>query len=297
MGFLTGLLYIILTVIISIPTLHLLAALLSLSILTFSARSIASFFCLILCASYGVVASIALRLAGRGGLSQWTVARAFKWTMWLFTGVTFTIHDPKSALSTRPAVFIGNHQSELDVLMLGCMFPPYTSVTAKRSLQYVPFLGWFMLLSKTVFINRSSNKEARAAFSNATKTMREEKQNVFIFPEGTRSYATEPKMLPFKKGAFHLAIQAGVPIVPVVVGNYSRLLDVKKKKFQSGSIPISVLEPVSTEGLTGDDVGDLLAKVQRAMEEELVKVSKVAVERGVAVEGKGVTGVKEAVKQ
>ncbi|KAF2222430.1 1-acyl-sn-glycerol-3-phosphate-acyltransferas-like protein [Elsinoe ampelina] len=297
MTFLTGLLYTILTIILSIPTLHLLATLLSLPLLTFAARSIASFFCLILCASYGVIASIALRIVGQGGLSQWTVARAFKWTMYLFTGVTFTIHDPSNSLSTRPAVFIGNHQSELDVLMLGCMFPRYCSVTAKRSLQYVPFLGWFMLLSKTVFINRSSSKEARAAFSNAVKTMREERQSVFIFPEGTRSYATEPRMLPFKKGAFHLAIQAGVPVVPVVVGNYSRLLDVKRKRFGKGSIPISVLPAVSTEGLTGDDVGDLVAKVQRMMEEELVRVSKVAVERGVAVEGKGVNSVKDAIQQ
>lgn len=152
-------------------------------------------------------------------------------------------------------------------------------------------------MSKSVFINRSSSKEARAAFSDAVKTIQNDKQSVFIFPEGTRSYATEPRMLPFKKGAFHLAIQAGVPVVPIVVGNYSRLLDVKNMRFESGTIPVSVLEPVSTEGMTGDDVVDLSAKVQRAMEDELIKVSKAAVERGVAVDGKGVSGVTEAIKQ
>ena len=68
--------------------------------------------------------------------------------------------------------------------------------------------------------------------------MRELRQNVFIFPEGTRSYAREPVMLPFKKGAFHLAIQAGVDVCPVVAENYSRVLDVRAKRFVGGTIRV-----------------------------------------------------------
>lgn len=87
----------------------------------FAAFCITSFICLVFCALYGVVASIVLRLFGYGGLSQWTVARAFKWTMWLTTGVTFRVVDSgrseggrrggEEALLTRPAVFVGNHQT------------------------------------------------------------------------------------------------------------------------------------------------------------------------------------------
>lgn len=128
---------------------------------------------------------------------------------------------------------------ELDVLMLGCVFPKYTSVTAKKSLKYWPFLGWFMTLSKTVFIDRANRATARAAFDGAANTMRTERQNVFIFPEGTRSYAEKPELLPFKKGAFHLAIQAQVPIVPVVVANYSHVLNVKKQSFSPGTVEVS----------------------------------------------------------
>lgn len=68
--------------------------------------------------------------------------------------------------------------------------------------------------------------------------MNKERQTVFIFPEGTRSYASQPDMLPFKKGAFHLAVQAQVPIVPIVVANYSSVLDVKRKVFVSGKVPV-----------------------------------------------------------
>jgi lysophosphatidate acyltransferase len=121
-------------------------------VVSFAAFTLTAFTLLVLCASYGVVASIALRCVGYGGLSQWTVGRAFKWTMWLATGVTFNVQGSmkreggmtgEDALKEHPAVFVGNHQSELDVLMLGCMFPPYCSVTAKSSLKWTPFLGWF----------------------------------------------------------------------------------------------------------------------------------------------------------
>lgn len=109
-------------------------------------RSLASFLALVLCATYGTIASFLLNIAGYGGLGQWTTARSFKWTMWIFTGVWFDIEfeDDKDWLNTtRPAVFVGNHQTELDVLFLAHVFPKYCSVTAKSSLKWVPFLGWF----------------------------------------------------------------------------------------------------------------------------------------------------------
>lgn len=114
--------------------------------LEFYARSIASFAALFICATYGTVASACLNVVGYGGLGQWTTARAFKYTMLLFTGVWFEIEDEGDWLNTtRPAVFVGNHQTELDVLFLGHMFPKYCSVTAKKSLKYTPFLGWFSM--------------------------------------------------------------------------------------------------------------------------------------------------------
>jgi len=204
----------------------------------FVARSLAAYLCLLISSFYGVAASIILRLLGLNQLSQWAVARSFKYLMGLSTGVTFEVEDPKGYLDTiRPAVFIGNHQSELDVLMLGCMFPKYCSVTAKASLKKTPFLGWFMTLSGSVFLDRANSKDARQAMSGAADEMRTKRQSVYMFPEGTRSYAKEPTLLPFKKGAFHLAVQAQVPIVPVVAANYSHVLWLKGFEFNAGKIP------------------------------------------------------------
>jgi lysophosphatidate acyltransferase len=205
---------------------------------SFVARCLASYGSLLVCAMYGVVASIVLRVVGYGRISQWATARSFKWVMRFTTGVRFDIVEGKEYLSTRPAVIIGNHQSELDVLMLGEIFPPYCSVTAKKSLRYVPFLGWFMALSRTVFIDRANRQTAVKAFDSAAEEMRSHRQSVFIFAEGTRSYSEKPELLPFKKGAFHLAVKAGVPIVPVVVENYSHILAPKKFRFEAGSIKV-----------------------------------------------------------
>lgn len=95
-----------------------------------------------------------------------------------------------------------------------------------------------MALSKTVFIDRSNRENARVAFDGAVRQMKSERQSVFIFPEGTRSYTTRADLLPFKKGAFHLAVQAQVPIVPIVVANYSNVLHVQSRTFNAGRIPV-----------------------------------------------------------
>ncbi|KAM0715006.1 hypothetical protein Q7P37_009471 [Cladosporium fusiforme] len=261
------------------------------------ARCVASFTALLICATYGTIASACLNVVGYGGLGQWTTARSFKWTMLLFTGVWFEIEDPDGLLQgetwdrLRPAVLLGNHQTELDVLFLGHLFPKYTSVTAKKSLMYTPFLGWFMALSKTVFIERKSRSQAVAAFDKAAEQMHKNRQSVYIFPEGTRSYYDQPDLLPFKKGAFHLAVQAQVPILPIVVANYSNVLDVKRKLFRPGTIPVRVVAPIQTKGKTKEDVDALVEQTRNVMLSELKAITVKARDSGVALkEGEKVNG-------
>ncbi|EFQ27018.1 acyltransferase [Colletotrichum graminicola] len=243
----------------------------------FAARVLASYISLALAAGWGVFASIFLRLIGEQGIAQWMTGRAFSYLMALTTGITFEVIDPNNVLNnTRPAVFVGNHQTELDVLMLGAMFPKYCSVTAKASLKKTPILGWFMTLSGSIFIDRKNTKDARDVMSGAADQIRKRNQSVYMFPEGTRSYAKDPVLLPFKKGAFHLAVQAGVPIVPCVVANYSHVLWLKGLVFNSGKIPVKVLDPIPTTGLTAADVDELTQKTRDLMLEELISLSEKA---------------------
>jgi lysophosphatidate acyltransferase len=210
-------------------------------IIGFIARSMSSYLALIICAAYGTIASGLLKIFDlHYKYAQWTTAKSFKLIGTASTGVKFEIVDNGRAIldDTRPAVFLVNHQTELDVLLLAYIWPLHCSVTAKKSLRNIPFLGWYMSLSGTIFIDRVNTSAARKAFEGAAKTINQRKQSVLIFPEGTRSYSAEPMLLPFKKGAFHLAVQAGVPVVPVVAENYSRVLNVKARRFEAGTIRV-----------------------------------------------------------
>lgn len=149
-----------------------------------------------------------------------------------------------------------------------------------------------MALSKTVFIERKSRSQAVAAFDKAAEKMHKHRQSVYIFPEGTRSYYDHPDLLPFKKGAFHLAVQAQAPIVPIAVANYSNVLDVRRKLFRPGTIPVRVAKPIPTKGKTKEDVDALVEETRDVMLRELKAITRVAQDQGVALkEGEKVNGV------
>jgi lysophosphatidate acyltransferase len=126
---------------------------------------------------------------------------------------------------------------------------------AKKELQWAPLLGQYMSLSGAVFVDRSNNKDALKALAAAGDDMKSKgvskifpdrsqtiyqthftQVSLWVFPEGTRSSSESPNLLPFKKGAFHLAVQAGVPIVPVVCENYWRLY--RKGTLEEGALRI-----------------------------------------------------------
>ena len=139
--------------------------------------------------------------------------------------------------------------------------------------------------------------------AGAADEIRNNKQSVYMFPEGTRSYSKEPMLLPFKKGAFHLALQAGAPIVPVVVANYSNVLYVKGWRFNSGTIPIKgklghfwfwyadltllVLKPIETKNLTSADIENLTRDTRELMLSELVDLTSKARGQPIAMQAEG----------
>lgn len=246
-------------------------------IVGFIARCMSAYLSLVSCAVYGTVACMILRIFNlHFKYGQWTTAKAFKWVCRYTIGVRFEIQGNGEQIlnAKRPYVIVTNHQTELDILLLGAIWPKHCSVTAKKSLQRIPFLGWFMTLSGAVFIDRVDRNQALKAFEGAATAMRDLGQSVLIFPEGTRSYPREPMLLPFKKGAFHLAVQAGVDVLPVVAEHYGKVLDLKGLKFNSGTIRVKVLEPISTKGMTAADVTQLCDDTRTKMLKTIEDMAK-----------------------
>lgn len=158
-----------------------------------------------------------------------------------------------------------------------------------------------MWLSNAIFINRTNRADALKTFQKAAQDMKARNMSIFIFAEGTRTNSAEIGMLPFKKGAFHLAVQGGFPIVPMVCENYYDLYAAGIKRFEAGDLVLkggprlrppsctgvsvetdplvslyAVLPPVSTEGYTSshDDIAKLSDKVRTAMLEALEELAE-----------------------
>ena len=221
------------------------------------------------CALYGVVASIFLRIIGKPQFAQYTVARAFYYSFSTILGVKINIKNAHY-LNEKPAIVISNHQSALDILVLGKTFTPGMTVTAKRALKFFPFLGWFMLASGTFFLDRTRGEKARKVLDGALASLKRDNRALFIFPEGTRSGTTKLDLLPFKKGAFHLAKQAQIPIVPFVVSNTSGIFHASTRTFNRGEITIEVLPPMSTSHLeTNEQLNDFALEVHDKMKTTL----------------------------
>ena len=109
------------------------------------------------------------------------------------------------------------------------------SIMAKQELRWSP-LGPWMYMSGAVFVDRGNSVTAKRSLQAAGETMKSLGTSLWMYPEGTRHSEEEPGMLPFKKGAFHLAVQAGIPVTPVVCENYWRIYH--KGRFESSRLKI-----------------------------------------------------------
>lgn len=133
------------------------------------------------------------------------------------------------------------------------------TVVAKRELFYAWPFGLAAWLAGLIFIDRVKGEKARDILNQVNSKIKKQNIKLWVFPEGTRRNTGE--IHNFKKGAFHMAIDEQIPILPVVFSSYCTFLNDKKKILNAGNIIITTLPPVSTEGLTKDDLPELLEKV------------------------------------
>lgn len=137
------------------------------------------------------------------------------------------------------------------------------TAVAKRELMFTGSLGLFSYLGGLTFIRRNTGAQAGNEINQVMLRLKSEGTKLWVFPEGTRRNTGQIHQ--FKKGAFHAAIHAQVPIVPVVFSCYKSFLKDEKKVFNDGEITIEVLPGISTEGMTSADVDKLVEKTRDAM--------------------------------
>ncbi len=165
---------------------------------------------------------------------------------------------------TRPCVIVANHQSFADVVTFGSIFPRRTVSAGKREIGRIPVFGWFYRLSGNLIIDREHARAAHDSLAAAARTMQQENLTVWFMPEGHRNPG--PQLLPFKSGAFRLALAAGVPVLPIVAAPLTRIVDMRRRLARPGRLDVRVLDPVSTEGLQSRDLPELAERVRAAMQ-------------------------------
>ncbi|XP_038209077.1 1-acyl-sn-glycerol-3-phosphate acyltransferase alpha-like [Zerene cesonia] len=188
--------------------------------------------------------------------------------------VKWHLRNGKILAEDKGAVIISNHQSSLDILGLFNVWHVAVKVAAiaRKELFYIWPFGLAAYLAGVVFIDRNSTKDAYKQLKITSDVMVKNKTKIWIFPEGTRNKDSS-KLLPFKKGAFNIAVAAQVPIIPVIISPYY-FINRKKYIFNKGHAIIQCLEPIPTKGLKIEDVPELITKVQNIMEIAYKELSK-----------------------
>jgi len=181
-------------------------------------------------------------------------------------GVDLRVTGEENLWSQRPAVFIFNHQSGLDAMVAIKLLRRDMTGVAKRELQRNPIFGPIFMAAGVVFIDRGDTRKAIDALEPAVQALRQG-LSLAIFPEGTRSETT--RVGPFKKGAFHIAMQAGVPIVPVILKNTVDALPKHAIVLRPATVEVEVLPPVDTSRWTREGLEDEVRAIRDAYLEVL----------------------------
>ena len=163
----------------------------------------------------------------------------------------------------RPQVLVANHTSWYDVLALMAYMPGRTLFVAKKELERVPIFGWAVGSCGHIFIDRKDRGRAVESLAVAREILEKESPTVIMFPEGTRSKTGE--LQPFKKGAFVLAIQTGVDIVPAAVSGAYEIMSKGSWVIRSGTVRIRFGDPIGVAGLEVEDRNELTERTWNAL--------------------------------
>lgn len=183
-------------------------------------------------------------------------------------GVAIDIRGRENIPQGKPVVMVGNHQSNLDLAFIGRSCPPNCVVIGKKEILWVPIFGLLFKLSGNIMIQRKKKRQSMDIINQVAEEIKTRQVSVCIFPEGTRNRSDQP-LLPFKKGAFHMAIRAGVPILPVVSAPLKNFMDFKSGWVRKGTVKIQILPAISTQGMTDRDIDRLSDQVRNQMLEAL----------------------------
>ncbi|MFU8784277.1 1-acylglycerol-3-phosphate O-acyltransferase [Aliidiomarina sp.] len=212
----------------------------------------------------GIIGSLLLLLRPFHRDNTHVAARVFG-SMHQLLGTKLEIRVPASVQAGGPFVYVANHQNSWDIFTMSRSLRKGTVSIGKKSLKWIPFFGQIYWLSGNILIDRANSSRAHGTINTAVKAINEKQLSIWMFPEGTRSYGRG--LLPFKTGAFHTAVQAGVPIVPVCMSSTHK--KIKLNRWNNGKIIIEMLPPIATDTYSRESIRSLIAETYQLMHDKI----------------------------
>ncbi|MBR9909296.1 MAG: HAD-IB family hydrolase [Gammaproteobacteria bacterium] len=182
-------------------------------------------------------------------------------------GMKLNVRGEENLWKQRPAVVMMNHQSKADSIVMTKLLRQDVAGVGKKEIAQSPILGRVLEYAGTVLIDRKNAASAIEAMKPLIKVLQEEKRSVIIAPEGTRTSST--KLAGFKKGPFHLAMQAGVPIIPVVIHNTIDVCPKHDSVYRPATVDVDVLPPIDTSSWSVETLNEHIAEVRNMYLETL----------------------------
>lgn len=176
------------------------------------------------------------------------------------TGVELDISGEENLWVNRPCIFVFNHQSKADVMIMAKLVRKDVGGIAKKEVKDTPIIGKVMEMAGTVFVDRADGRNAIKAMEPLIDAIKVDGKSICIAPEGTRTLS--PKVGPFKKGAFHLAMQAGVPMVPIVIHNAGDVAPKNEFVMRPATVKVDILPPVDTSAWKKSTLDSHVAEVR-----------------------------------
>jgi len=179
-------------------------------------------------------------------------------------GAKLSVSGVENVPKGKPAIYVANHCSHLDIGVLCRVAPVNLHFIGKKELAWIPIVGWYMFIAGHIFIDRRDRRKAVTSLRAAALKIKSGK-DVIMFPEGTRS--KNGKLAAFKSGAFHLAIDADVNIIPIHIQGTHEIWPATSNKITPGKLNVRIGKPIDTDKYTKKTVKELMADTRTAVEE------------------------------
>ncbi len=205
-------------------------------------------------------------LSPRNPRHVYTFGRMFARMSTVF-GITLELRVPENANERGQHIYLGNHQNNWDLFTISAALTPNAVTVGKKSLVWLPLFGQLYWLTGNILIDRANRTKAAGTIGQIAEQIKKNKVSVWMFPEGTRSRGRG--LLPFKTGAFHAAIAAQVPIVPIICSSTDK---VKLNRWNNGHVIVEMLPAIDTNDYSKENVRQLLKECRNQMKDKLAQL-------------------------